>query len=104
MVNWKNIKKYRKIKNWLNFLILILLGIHFSIFYYKRLVKDEISNMKKTITAKSGLKLREAPNGKAVLTIPFNHQVQIIDSNNNYDWIRVSYNNSVGYVKKDYLN
>lgn len=104
MVHWENVKKYRKTKNWLNFLIINLLVIHFSFFFNKNVVNDDIRTLKKTITAKSGLKLRDLPNGRVLLTIPFNHEVQIIDNNNNSDWIRVSYNNSLGYVKKDYLH
>ena len=104
MVQWKKIKEKEDVKNWLNVFIFILFIINAYLIYSKDNKETILKSKIGIVSAKSGLKLRKTPNGNAILNIPFKQKVEIIDSNQNSEWIRVSYNNSVGYVKKDYLN
>jgi hypothetical protein len=103
MANWALIQKKQKQKQRLTLLILVLIVLNFipkSIFKQPKL--EAVGSIKK-VTAFSGLKLRNMPNGITITTIPYQKTLQILEVDRN-GWSKVMYNEKEGFVKTKFLS
>ena len=55
------------------------------------------------VKAEPALRMREMPNGRELLQIPFNEVVQVEDWDSNAQWARIVYKGITGYSLKEYL-
>jgi len=99
--------------------IILIFTIFIFITSFKTIKKTPTSDSDfYNVMATSGLKMRETPKGKKILTIPYNAQVEKINDGKNYgtltvselkdfkvtgNWIKVKYDGKEGFVFDGYL-
>jgi uncharacterized protein YraI len=112
MVNWESLKPLRTHRTIMTFVIIALVVIFFLPNHISNL--NWKNNTQSKVIAKSGLKIRTAPNlnSDVLITLPFNETIEVVNGNEKLDivhgengiWCKVQYNNLEGYAWSKFIS